>query len=154
MLFEWCLNDAGDSTWNFGSLSESLACNHRLIVSAFRSWKCLASKGLQRSKYEQHEKHISKEAHVFLISLGCWSFIVLENQSFPPTSPWVHRPAKGAFSRGSPGGELQGGFIQQPSLNIVKNWSIWVFPKIGVPQIGWFIMENPIKMDDLGVQPF
>ena len=27
---------------------------------------------------------------------------------------------------------------------------IWVFPKIGVPQNGWFIMENLIKMDDLG----
>ena len=27
---------------------------------------------------------------------------------------------------------------------------IWVFPKIGVPQNGLFIMENPIKMDDLG----
>ena len=29
--------------------------------------------------------------------------------------------------------------------------NIWVFPKIGVNQNGWFIIENPIKMDDLGV---
>ena len=27
----------------------------------------------------------------------------------------------------------------------------WMFPKIGVPQNGWFVMEHPIKMDDLGV---
>ena len=32
--------------------------------------------------------------------------------------------------------------------------SIWLFPKIVVPQNGWFTMENPIKMHDLGVPPF
>ena len=31
---------------------------------------------------------------------------------------------------------------------------IWVLPKIGVPQNGWFIMGIPIKMDDLGVPLF
>jgi len=31
---------------------------------------------------------------------------------------------------------------------------LWMFPKIVVPQNGWFIKENLIKMDDLGVPLF
>ena len=38
--------------------------------------------------------------------------------------------------------------------SMMTNKHIWVFPKIGVPQNGWFIMENPIKMDDLGIPLF
>ena len=45
-----------------------------------------------------------------------------------------------------------------PPKKLTKNpypyWGIWMFPKIGVPQNGWFIMENPIKMDDMRVPLF
>ena len=33
------------------------------------------------------------------------------------------------------------------------NITRWLFPKMVVPQDGWFIMENHIKMDDLGGKP-
>ena len=41
--------------------------------------------------------------------------------------------------------------LEKDDLDFVK---IWVFPKIGVPQNGWFILENPIKLDGLGVPLF
>ena len=41
-----------------------------------------------------------------------------------------------------------------PHPIFVSQFSTCLFPNIGVPQNGWFIMENPIKMDDLGMPLF
>ena len=57
-----------------------------------------------------------------------------------------HRGARGALARAHLRRVGFPGFSPQLKGRVY----IWVFPKIGVPQNGWFIMENPIKMDDLG----
>ena len=43
---------------------------------------------------------------------------------------------------------------QKETTKATRKGHTWVFPRIVVPQNGRFIMEIPIKMDDLGVPPF
>ena len=38
------------------------------------------------------------------------------------------------------------GVMNYPKYNLTT----WVFPKIWVPQNGWFIMEKLVEMDDFG----
>ena len=55
-------------------------------------------------------------------------------------------------------------FVDQDIIGLFRLWDFlfpfffqevtWVFPQIMVPQNGWFIMEHPIKMDDLGLPLF
>ena len=46
------------------------------------------------------------------------------------------------------------GSQQHPLGHNNPDGNMEVFPKMVVPQNGWFIMENPVKMDDLGVPLF
>ena len=46
------------------------------------------------------------------------------------------------------------GIVAANIVLYVSEGKTWVFPKIGVPQNGWFIIKKLIKMDDLGVPPF
>ena len=51
--------------------------------------------------------------------------------------------------------DFVGESVEKTPIKINKKPSAtWGFPKIVVPQNGWFIREKPIKMDDLGVPLF
>ena len=88
-----------------------------------------------------NSNHIMCCAAVFRHLAVLWELDV--ELPFPLELAMVQPATKNSFFFGVAKGSLSG-----------NQMHIWVFPKIGVPQNGWFIMENPIKMDDLGVPLF
>ena len=65
-----------------------------------------------------------------------FSFFIslLDKESSDACTSWHGKPSNNSELR----------FFLKNPLNM------WVLPKIGVPQNGWFIRENPIRIDDLG----
>ena len=94
---------------------------------------------------------------------GPWCRVLLEKPQQPDGRGALHAAARyghaeaecflGTLEHDSPMPNIGNIGSTQPcqTLNV---WYLWGFPKIMVPQHGWFIMENPIKMDDLGIPLF
>ncbi len=74
-------------------------------------------------------------------------------------APWAVQSATRSSKLDNHGGSDECGDIVVVdavlTLRMLQPYQIeiftWVFPKIAVPQNGWFMVKNTIKMDDLGV---
>ena len=103
--------------------------------------------------------HFCRAIYIPFHSLACQFHSILKNSSESSDSDDLHHGGLWWHERLDDGRDVVCwlGYVSR-FLSRWSRWSqvlvmggeIWMFPKIGVPQIGWFIMENHIEMDDFG----
>ena len=134
---DWTRNSLWFSTWGL---------HRRKIRGRQLCWK--AGKGVFILNYFVRNIHIQRVCSQKTGEMpSCYRhpLTYVEVQPVPhqyDLAPWLgqRRPVGG--QRKNTGNSVQ---TTSKFTGPVKKIDRWVFPKIGVPQNGWFIMENPIK---------
>ena len=122
-------------------------CPYRQMVlrtfrqSARRYWSGEFNKGAALKQKRYWLRFVPKACLLIQLMFACWN-----NDGATWGAPCVWQPWHCCWWRGEARRSCK-----QPWCNFIA--ATWVFPKIGIPQNGWFKMENPIRMDDLGGPP-
>ena len=119
-------------------------------------WKIWSSNWIISPSRGEHRKSLKPPS--FTDSFPYFGFsriFIVHPGNQPPPKSYLPQPPTGCIGPRLPSvttlfeGKKWGKSLDRRNKPRRKN--IWLFPKIGVPQNGWFIIENPIKMDYLGV---
>ena len=133
--------------WSFHGLSDLHFGNHFKFL--WRSWFIyIVSYGIQVSSCET--------CFLLILQTALWVLTFTLTVVFIQYSMVAHNQQ---MQHRSPGDWLHEAWIRRACIG-VQIWitipqNTWVFPKIEVPQNGWFIMEwkTLLKLDDLGGKP-